>query len=117
MQHKRYKTILNTLASTVDIEHSFIVSRDGLLIAPESCQGLNPHAFAAMAATLLGAAEAAVDELRGGVPAHVAVHTKNFTILVMGAGPRALLAVVTTAEQMDSVIDAMQTAAKELGTA
>lgn len=117
MQHKRYKTILNTLASTADIEHSFIVSRDGLLIAPETCQSLNPHAFAAMTATLLGAAEAAVDELSGGIPDYVTVHTKNCTILAMGAGPKMLLAVVTTAEQIEPVIDALRTAAKELGSA
>ena len=115
MQHKRYKAILNTLSSSADIEHGFIISRDGLLIAPESCQSINPHAFAAMTATLLGAAEAAVDELSGGIPSHVTVIMKNLTIIARGASPQALLAVVTTASDISPVLDAMQMAAKEIG--
>ena len=114
MRNKHFKTILNTLVSNADIEHGFFISRDGLLISPESCQSLNPHAFAAMSATLLGAAEAAVDELGGGIPAYVTVNTKNLTIIAMGAGPQILLAVVTTAQDMTPVIDAMKLAANEI---
>jgi predicted regulator of Ras-like GTPase activity (Roadblock/LC7/MglB family) len=114
MQHKQYKTIINTLVSTSEIEHGFIVSRDGLLISPESCENLNAHAFAAMSATLLGAAEAAVDELGGGIPIHVTVKTKKIKIITMGAGPKMLLAVVTAASDVTPVLDAMKTAATKI---
>ena len=115
MQQKRYKAILNTLSLSADIEHCFIISRDGLLISPESCKNINPHAFAAMTATLLGAAEAAVDELGGGVPSHVTVTMKNMTIIAMGASPQKLLSVVTTARDISPVLDAMKRVAKEIG--
>jgi predicted regulator of Ras-like GTPase activity (Roadblock/LC7/MglB family) len=114
MQHKQYKTILNTLVSSADIEHGFIISRDGLLIYPESCTSMNANAFSAMSATLLGAGEAAVDELGGGIPTHVTVNTKNATIIGMGASPQMLLAVVTAAKDIAPIINAMKTAADKI---
>lgn len=114
MQDKQYKRILNDLESSVDIEYSFIVSRDGLLIYPEKCEDLNPEAFAAMSATLLGAAEAAVDEMNGGVPTMVVVKTKKFNIISTGAGAKSLLVVVTPSDDIDAVYEAMEKAAKEI---
>lgn len=115
MQDKQYRNILSELESSADIDHSFIVSRDGLLIYPEKCSEFNPDAFAAMTATLLAAAEAAMDELNGGVPIRVVVvKANNFNIITTGAGPRAILAVITSSNDIDTVHEAMKKAAKEI---
>ncbi len=115
MQGKHYKNILSELESSADIKRSLIVSRDGLLIHPETCGEFNPEAFAAMAATLLGAAEAAMDELNEGVPTMITIKSKKFITVVTGAGSRALLAVITSSNDIDTVYEAMEKAAKEIG--
>jgi len=114
MQDKHYKRILSDLESSADIEYSFIISRDGLLIYPEKYGDLNAEAFAAMGATLLGAAEAATDELNSGLPTMVIVKTRKFNIIAAGAGPKAMLTVVTSSDDMDAVYRAMEKAAKEI---
>ncbi|MGC9308531.1 MAG: roadblock/LC7 domain-containing protein [Thermoplasmatota archaeon] len=114
MQNKQYKNILSDLEAEVDIEQSFIISRDGLLISAEACSGTSPEAMAAMTATLLGAAETAMDEIGSGVPSHVMVDTKKYSLIVMGAGPQALLAVVTGEDDCTKVREAMKKAAKAI---
>jgi len=112
MQVKEYKKILHDLEADVDIEGSCIVSRDGLLIYSDMPDTLHPEAFAAMTATLLGAAEAAMDEVKKGVPQRVVVEGKNFYIITTGAGPKALLAVIAQSndEKVSEVV--MKTAEK-----
>ncbi|NIA09914.1 MAG: hypothetical protein GWP10_09335 [Nitrospiraceae bacterium] len=112
---KNYRNILNDLNSLDGVKHSFVISRDGLLIYPEECKDINPEAFAAMAATILGAAEAAMDELNGGVPAVVVAKAKKDNIIITGAGPMALLAVVSSSDDIDAVHKAMESASKEIG--
>ena len=112
---KNYRNILNELDSSADIRYSFVVSRDGLLIHPEECKELNSEAFAAMAATVLGAAEAAVDELNDGVPAMILVKSRKYNIIIIGAGPRSLLAVVTSSNDTERIYEKMEKAAREIG--
>lgn len=112
---KNYRNILNELDSSADIRYSFVVSRDGLLIHPEECKELNSEAFAAMAATVLGAAEAAVDELNDGVPAMILVKARKYNIIIIGAGPRSLLAVVTSSNDTERIYEKMEKAAREIG--
>ena len=69
-----------------EIEASAIVSRDGLLIT---------EAFAAMTATMLGAAETVSSELGKGVPDRVIVESNAGKIVATGAGSKALLVVMT----------------------
>lgn len=112
MQAKQYKKILHDLESEANIEGSCIVSRDGLLIYSDMPDNLHPEAFAAMTATLLGAAEAAMDEVEKGIPQKVVVEGKSFFIITIGAGPKALLAVLT---QSNEVKKTSQAAIKAAG--
>ncbi len=112
---KNYKQILNELDSLSDVKHSFVISRDGLLMYPEQCTELNPEAFAAMTATVLGAAEAAVDELNEGVPTMVVVNARKSNIIITGAGPRLLLAAIISSNDTDKVYGYMEKAAREIG--
>lgn len=83
--------VLKDLKVAGDVEASAIVSRDGLLIASDIPQSVNAEAFAAMTATMLGAAETATSELGKGVPDRVIVESKETKIITCGAGSKALL--------------------------
>ncbi|RLI71779.1 hypothetical protein DRO97_09530 [Archaeoglobales archaeon] len=83
--------VLKDLKAVGDVEASAIVSRDGLLIASDIPQSVNAEAFAAMTATMLGAAETATSELGKGIPDRVIVEGKEGKIVACGAGSKALL--------------------------
>ncbi len=87
--------ILKDLKAIGDIEATAIVSRDGLLIAADIPQNVNAEAFAAMTATMLGAAETASSELGKGIPERVIVECKEGKIIACGAGAKALLVLMT----------------------
>jgi len=87
--------ILKDLRAVGDVDASAIVSRDGLLIAADIPQNINAEAFAAMTATMLGAAETATSELGRGVPDRVIVEGGEGKIIAAGAGSKALLVVMT----------------------
>ena len=88
--------LLNDLKRTGNIEASAVVSRDGLLMASDISAGIHAETFAAMNATMMGAAETAVSELKKGFPDRVIIESKEAKVIVTGAGPKALLIVMTT---------------------
>ncbi len=83
--------VLKDLKSDGDLEAGAVVSRDGLLIAEDISHNINADSFAAMTATMLGAAETATSELRKGVPDRVIVEGKDGKIIATGSGFKALL--------------------------
>ncbi|MCD6330873.1 MAG: roadblock/LC7 domain-containing protein [Thermoplasmata archaeon] len=110
-----YKKIINDLESKANIDGACIVSRDGLLIY-SNMKDVHGESFAAMSATLLSSAEVAMDEIKEGVPKIVVVEGKNRKIVVVGAGPSALLAVVTKSD-IEEIYEALKKTAKEISEA
>ncbi|MDI6888231.1 MAG: roadblock/LC7 domain-containing protein [Methanocellales archaeon] len=90
--------VLTDLGRTGDIEASAIVSRDGLLMASDIPKSVHADTFAAMSATMLGAAETAILELKKGIPDRVIVESRKGKVITIGAGPKALLVVMTPPE-------------------
>ncbi len=90
--------VLDGLRSVGDIEASAIVSRDGLLMASDMAPGINADTFAAMSATMLGAAETAAAELGRGLPDRIIVESEETKLIAIGTGPKALLVVMTSPE-------------------
>ncbi len=90
--------VLDGLRSVGDIEASAIVSRDGLLMASDIATGINAETFAAMSATMLGAAETAAAELGRGLPDRIIVESEETKLIAIGTGPKALLVVMTSPE-------------------
>ncbi len=90
--------VLTDLRHTGDIEASAIVSRDGLLMASDIHESVHAETFAAMSATMLGAAETAVAELKKGIPDRLIIESKKGKVITTGAGPKALLVVLTSPE-------------------
>lgn len=89
-----YKTI-SGLKNLGGIEACAIASRDGLLISSDMPDGVIPEVFAAMSATMLGAAETATIALDRGLPNRLIVESKDGRLICMGAGPKALIVVMT----------------------
>lgn len=90
--------ILRDLKTTGDVEASAVVSRDGLLMASDIPREIHGETFAAMSATMLGAAETAINELKRGVVNRVIVESKQAKIIASGAGEKALLVIMTRPE-------------------
>jgi predicted regulator of Ras-like GTPase activity (Roadblock/LC7/MglB family) len=88
--------VLVDLKKVGGVEASVVASRDGLLIASNiQSFGTRAETFAAMSATMLGAAETATTELGKGVPDRVIVETEHGKLIATGAGSKALLIVLT----------------------
>ena len=86
--------ILQKLISTGDIQGAAVITRDGLLIASELPSGIDGDTFAAMSATMTGAAETAVQELKKTSPERVIVESNNTKLITAGAGSQAILACI-----------------------
>jgi len=77
------------------VETSAIASRDGLQICSTITRKQQIETFIAMSATMIGAAETATMELGKGIPDRIIVESKRGRIIGTGAGPNALLLVMT----------------------
>ena len=90
--------VLSDLGKIGEIEASAIATRDGLLMNADMHVKGDPETFVAMSATMLGAAETATSELNKGIPNRVIVETDDGKLVCMGAGPKALVVVLTAPE-------------------
>ena len=86
--------ILIDLKKAGGVEACAAVSRDGLLIRAIMQNEKFAESFAAMSATMLGAAETATTELNKGVPNRVIVESNHGRLIAVGAGQKALLVVL-----------------------
>ena len=83
--------LLADLKNIGGVEACAAASRDGLLIRAIMQKELYVDSLAAMSATILGAAETATTQVAKGVPNRVIVETDYGRLIVIGAGPKALL--------------------------
>jgi len=91
------------------------VSRDGLLVASDVPGSIHAESFAALSAAMLGAAEIATSELKNGVPYRVVVEFKDGKMIATGAGPKALLIVMTSPEEgLGLILVEMEKAAEKM---
>ena len=86
--------VLANLKKVRGVEACAAVSRDGLLISSVMQNERFAESFAAMSATMLGAAETATTELNKGVPYRVIVESKHGGLITVGAGSKALIVVL-----------------------
>jgi predicted regulator of Ras-like GTPase activity (Roadblock/LC7/MglB family) len=87
--------ILKEINNIGGVETSAIASRDGLLICSTIEKKQHVETFVAMSATMMGAAETAMMELGKGIPERIIVESRTGRIIGTGAGPKALLLVMT----------------------
>jgi predicted regulator of Ras-like GTPase activity (Roadblock/LC7/MglB family) len=91
-------TALKQLKKVGGVDSSAVVTRDGLLIASDISDAVDAETFAAMTATMVGAAETAMNEVGAGIPDRVIVESKKSKIISIGAGEKALLIVMTESD-------------------
>lgn len=107
-----YKKIIKDLESAIEIDGSFIVSRDGILMYSDA-SFVHAESFAAMCATLLSSAEVAMDEIGSGLPDIVEVEGKNKKIIVSGAGKDMLIAIITSKDSKN-IYEEIRNAARKI---
>jgi predicted regulator of Ras-like GTPase activity (Roadblock/LC7/MglB family) len=86
--------ILSKLKSNPDVEGAAVITRDGLVVCADMHGSIDGDVFAAMTATMHGAAETAAQELKKSDPDSVIVESKDGKIIILGAGNVALLACI-----------------------
>lgn len=107
--------LLKGLEEEGDVEGSAIVTRDGLLIASGLPEDIDSETFAAMSATMLGAAETAVCELKKDEVGIIIVEGKEAKLITRNAGLNAfLVAMVSTDANLGLILIEMSKVSKEI---
>ncbi|MCZ7398876.1 MAG: roadblock/LC7 domain-containing protein [Candidatus Methanoperedens sp.] len=86
--------LLADLKNIGGVEASIAASRDGLLIRANMPKEKFLASLAAMSATMLGAAETATTQVEKGLPTRVIVESEYGRLIIVGAGPKALLIIL-----------------------
>ncbi len=112
------RSVLRELnASSSDIEASACISSDGYNIASVLGEGVDPDRFGAMCASLLALAHRAAQEIQRGNLKLVLVEGEQGVMLLVQAGPDAILAVAAKPSKNLGMIflDSRKVAQKLLG--
>lgn len=97
------------------VESAAVATRDGLLMASDFTSRSEAEMFAATSATMLGAAESATTEFGKGVPNRVILEYNGAKIVVIGSGPKALLAVsILSDTKLGSILIKLENSASRI---
>ncbi|HIE33576.1 MAG TPA: roadblock/LC7 domain-containing protein [Candidatus Altiarchaeales archaeon] len=91
-------SLLTELENVGDIDGAAITTRDGLLVAAKLPKDVNAETFAAMSATMFGAAETAVSELKKGKVRRVISEAEDCKLVAVDAGPSAAVVALVRPE-------------------
>lgn len=109
--------ILQKITSAGDVEGAAVITRDGLMIASELTESIDGDTFAAMAATMMGAAETAIQELKKSSPDRIIVESPKAKLITVGAGEQAILAcIVNSTAKLGMILLNMKKASKQIET-
>ncbi|MCW4009695.1 MAG: roadblock/LC7 domain-containing protein [Candidatus Bathyarchaeota archaeon] len=109
--------ILRGLKSVGGVVASAVVTRDGLLVSSDTSPDVDAETFAAMSASMMGAAETAIIEVKGGNAGRVIVESNNSKMIALGAGPKVLLVVLASKEiQLGLILLKLNDAARKISS-
>ena len=109
--------VLKELKTVGGIESSAVVTRDGLLVASDTSPDVDAETFAAMSASMVGSAETAITEVKGGTTARVIVETEDSKLIALGAGPKVMLVVLAKSEvQLGLILLKLSDAARKISS-
>jgi len=107
--------VLTTLMQVGQIKACGIVSKEGLLINSRTPPDVDARIFSALCSTIMGAAEAASGQMTTGGVSQISVKTEKGTIVLLPAGPKAILTALTEPEaQLGLIFFEMETIAQEV---
>jgi predicted regulator of Ras-like GTPase activity (Roadblock/LC7/MglB family) len=84
--------VLKELKSVGGIESSAVITRDGLLVASDTSGDVDAETFAAMSASMAGAAETAITEVNGGTATRIIVEAANSKLSLSERVQRSVVA-------------------------
>jgi predicted regulator of Ras-like GTPase activity (Roadblock/LC7/MglB family) len=87
----RLEGVMGELRRLTDIEAVAIARRDGLIVAHNLPDGVDPKKISAMSAAIVGTSEMAAEELSQGELLQTIVDSRDGKMLSTGAGKDALL--------------------------
>ncbi len=90
-QREQIESILRKLSSIGEVEGCAIISRDGLLIADALPKNIDVEIFSSMSATMHGAAETAISELKRGVCNMTIAESDKSIVVTLGLNPVFIL--------------------------
>ena len=96
--------VLTGLMQVGQIKACGIVSKEGLLINSRTPPDVDARIFSALCSTIMGAAEAASGQKTTGAVSQISVKTEKGTIVLIPAGSKALLTVLTDPEAQIGLI-------------
>ena len=106
---------LTSLMQVGQIKASGIVSKEGLLINSRTPPDVDARIFSALCSTIMGAAEAASGQMTTGTVSQISVKTEKGTIVLIPAGSKAILTVLTEPEaQLGLIFFEMESIADEV---
>jgi uncharacterized protein len=95
---ERLDDVLTGLMQVGQIKACGIVSTEGLLINSRTPPDVDARIFSALCSTIMGAAEAASGQMTTGAVSQISVKTEKGTIVLLHAGLKAILTVLTDPE-------------------
>ena len=107
--------VLTGLIQVGQLKACVVVSKEGLLINSRTPPDVDARIFSALCSTIMGAAEAASGQITTGTVAQLSVKTENGTIVLIPAGSKAILTVLTKPEaQLGLIFFEMETRAAQV---
>ena len=107
--------VLTGLIQVGQLKACVVVSKEGLLINSRTPPDVDARIFSALCSTIMGAAEAASGQITTGTVAQLSVKTENGTIVLIPAGSKAILTVLTEPEaQLGLIFFEMETRATQV---
>jgi len=112
---ERLDDVLTGLIQVGQIKACGVVSKEGLLINSRTPPDVDARIFSALCSTIMGAAEAASGQMATGAVSQISVKTEKGTIVLLPAGEKAILTVLTDPEaQLGLIFFEMETRAKQV---
>lgn len=87
--------VLSGLLKVGQIKACAVVSKEGLLINSRTPPDVDARIFSALCSTIMGAAEAASGQMATGLVSQISLKTEKGTIVLIPAGKKAILTVLT----------------------
>jgi predicted regulator of Ras-like GTPase activity (Roadblock/LC7/MglB family) len=107
--------VLTGLMQVGQIKACGVVSKEGLLINSRAPPDVDARIFSALCSTIMGAAEAASGQMTTGDVSQISVKTEKGTIVLLPAGLKAILTVLTEPEaQLGLIFFEMETRAGQV---
>ncbi|HMK53714.1 MAG TPA: roadblock/LC7 domain-containing protein [Methanobacteriaceae archaeon] len=112
---ERLDDVLGCLLQVGQIKACGIVSKEGLLINARTPPDVDARIFSALCSTIMGAAEAASNQMGTGNVSEISLKTEKGNIVLIPAGSKAILTALTdTDAQIGLILFEMESQAEQV---